>query len=64
MFCSIRPMASNEQLVELSSLGIDIKRKNEVDSKEVADLIDILKSTLYEDYKAIYNEQRKSLDYI
>jgi hypothetical protein len=51
-------MASIEELIEPRSLGISVKRKNDVDSKEVADLIDILKSMLYTEYKATSNDGR------
>jgi hypothetical protein len=50
-------MATNEQISELSSLGISAKRRDERDTKEVADLIEILKSVLYEEYKSTYEEK-------
>jgi hypothetical protein len=50
-------MASVEQVIELESLGISPNRTNECnDDTEISWLIELLKQDLYEEYKAIYNE--------
>jgi len=41
---------------ELSSLGVDAKRKNDLnDSKELSELTENLKQTMYQDYKTAYD---------
>lgn len=43
-------------LAELRSLGIEPKRKNDFnDSKELEDLTDNIKHTLYQEYKTAYS---------
>jgi hypothetical protein len=50
-------MASVEQVIELESLGISPNRTNDCnDENEISWLIELLKQDLYEEYKAIYNE--------
>lgn len=45
-----------ELLTELSSLGITVTRLNDLnDSEELNHLIDNIKLTLYQDYKAAYS---------
>ena len=47
----------DSRLVELRSLGISYKRKNDLnDEKELQDLIDNIKQTFYQEYKAAYTE--------
>lgn len=42
-------------LTELRSLGVDAKKKNDLnDSKELHDLTENIKETLYHEYKAAY----------
>ena len=44
------------RLVELRSLGISYKRGNDLNDEELQDLIDNLKQTFYQEYKAAYSE--------
>jgi hypothetical protein len=48
-------MDNNEQSMELESLGFIVKKRNDIDTKEVDDLINLLK--MERDYKTIYNEE-------
>ena len=51
----------DELLWELRSLGINAKRKNDLnDSKELNHLIDNIKLTLYQEYKIAYSRQELS----
>ena len=44
-------------LAELCSLGISTKRKNDLnDNKELQDLADNIKQTLYQEYKTAYSQ--------
>ncbi len=44
-------------LEELRSLGLPVKRKNDLnDNKELQDLTDNIKLTLYQEYKTAYSE--------
>jgi hypothetical protein len=46
------------ELEELQSLGIDIKRKNELNNKqELEELARIIKQSMYEDYKLAYSRK-------
>jgi hypothetical protein len=55
-------MASEEQLVELRSLGISPNRTNEFnDTSEITGLIELVKQALYEEYKIVYNEKQERL---
>jgi hypothetical protein len=43
---------------ELDSLGIDSKRKTELDDKEeLENLADIIKQAMFQDYKIAYSEK-------
>jgi hypothetical protein len=45
-------------LNELESLGISSKKTNELnDQKEISNLTENIKQTLYQDYKSLYNEK-------
>lgn len=45
-------------LNELESLGISPKKTNELnDQKEISNLTENIKQTLYQDYKSFYNEK-------
>jgi hypothetical protein len=48
-------MDNDEQSMELESLGFIVKKRNDIDTKEVDDLINLLK--MERDYKTIYNEE-------
>jgi hypothetical protein len=50
-------MDNNEQSMELESLGFIVKKRNDIDTKEVDGLINLLKMELFRDYKTIYNEE-------
>jgi hypothetical protein len=50
-------MTTEEQNMELESLGFSVKKTYEIDAKEVDDLINILKMSLWKDYKDTYNEE-------
>lgn len=59
------PVSSFEQemekvdywLNELRSLGVDAKKKNDLnDGKELHDLTENIKETLYQEYKAAYSQ--------
>ena len=42
---------------ELDSLGIKMKRRNDMnDRKEITDLTENIKQTLFQEYKAVYNK--------
>ena len=42
---------------ELSSLGIKRMRRNDInDTKEITDLTENIKQTLFQEYKAVYNK--------
>jgi hypothetical protein len=48
----------NEGINELRSLGIDPKEKNELnDEKELKELADCIKQSMYHDYKLAYSEK-------
>ena len=53
---------------ELKSLGIDAKKKNELnDDKELASLTENIKQTYYQDYKTAYGNKdvdESNFDYI
>jgi hypothetical protein len=50
-------MTEQELLEELNSLGIDVKTLNEYnDLLELSSLIELLKQSLYAEYKKVYNE--------
>jgi hypothetical protein len=45
---------------ELKSLGIEPKRKNELNNnEELAALADNIKQTYYQDYKSAYNDKKE-----
>ena len=45
-------------LHELESLGISVKKTNELnDKEEVSNLTENIKQTLYQDYKTLYNNE-------
>ena len=42
---------------ELDSLGIKMKRRNDMnDRKEITDLTENIKQTLFQEYKTVYNK--------
>lgn len=48
---------------ELRSLGIDPKKKNDLnDNKELKDLTDNVKQTMYQDYKTAYSKDNSAED--
>ena len=48
---------------ELRSLGIDCKRKNELDDKqELQALATAIKEVYFQDYKTAYNDSRRRID--
>ncbi len=48
---------------ELSSLGIDCKRKNELNGKEeLKSLATAIKKVYFQDYKTAYNNSYKQID--
>jgi hypothetical protein len=49
---------SEEEMEELQSLGIDVKRKNSLNSKqELGGLASIIKQSMYEDFKLAYSKK-------
>jgi hypothetical protein len=47
-----------EAVIDLQSLGIDPRKKNELnDGAELADLADAIKQAMYDDYKMAYGEK-------
>lgn len=52
------PLATEEQLIELESLGISVNKTNELnDLEEISWLVELQKEALYD--KDIYNEKKK-----
>jgi uncharacterized tellurite resistance protein B-like protein len=48
-------MTTDEQSMELESLGFIVKRRYDIDAEELDNLINLLKMQLYRDYKDTYN---------
>lgn len=47
-----------DELQELESLGIDARKKHSQSSKEeLAALVDVIKKSMYQDYKLAYSEK-------
>ena len=50
-------MATEEMLVELKSLGISPNRTNELNNKEISNLIENIKQKYLKEYRIVYNEE-------
>jgi hypothetical protein len=52
-----------EEVTELKSLGIDPKRKNNLnDKEELQELVDNIKQSMIQDYRTAYSKNGKKLE--
>ena len=58
-----RNKEENYLQIELSSLGIECKRKNEInDKEELEGLTTAIKEVYFQDYKTAYNDSDREID--
>jgi hypothetical protein len=50
-------MTTDEQSMELESLGFTVKRRYDIDTEDLDNVIDLLKMQLYRDYKDRYKNE-------